>query len=171
MPNNLNIHSYRSFPHYGITITFFAIQLSKLVSVKTLLLLDCIENLCYEEIVWRQLELAFFGALTPVGALFNFGRIFMDAFTFGAIIGSILSGAVVGAVPAICGAIKHKVGLAIGGFFACLGASLLLGLILSVPTCAVFLFLIFKEKKSTENNSASTKSSNNHFIDNNLKIK
>ena len=70
MPNNLNIHSYRSFSRYGITITFFAIQLSKLVLVKTLLLLDCIENLCYEEIVWRQLELAFFGAVTPVAALF-----------------------------------------------------------------------------------------------------
>ena len=72
MPNNLNIHSYRSFSRYGITITFFAIQLSKLVLVKTLLLLDCIENLCYEEIVWRQLELAFFGAVTPVAALFIF---------------------------------------------------------------------------------------------------
>jgi len=43
-------------------MAFFAIQLSKLVLVKTLLLLDCIENLCYEEIVWRQLEFAFFGA-------------------------------------------------------------------------------------------------------------
>ena len=70
MPNNLNIHSYRSFSRYGLTIAFFAIQLSKLVLVKTLLLLDCIENLCYEEIVWRQLELAFFGAVTPVAALF-----------------------------------------------------------------------------------------------------
>ena len=60
------------FSRYGITIAFFAIQLSKLVLVKTLLLLDCIENLCYEEIVWRQLELAFFGALTSVGALFIF---------------------------------------------------------------------------------------------------
>ena len=70
MPNNLNIHSYRSFSLYGITIAFFAIQLSKHVLVKMLLLLDCIENLCYEEIVWRQLELAFFGALTSVGALF-----------------------------------------------------------------------------------------------------
>lgn len=74
----------------------------------------------------------------------------MSAFTFGAIIGSILSGALVGAVPAICGAIKHKVGLAIGGFFACLVASFLLGLILSVPTCAVFLFLIFKKPKTSE---------------------
>ena len=73
VPNNLNIHSYRSFSCYGITIAFFAMQLSKLVLVKTLLLLDCIENLCYEEIVWRQLELAFFGALTSVGALFVFG--------------------------------------------------------------------------------------------------
>lgn len=70
MPNNLNIHSYRSFSCYGVTIAFFAIQLSKLVLVKTLLLLDCIENLCYEEIVWRQLESAFFGAATPVAALF-----------------------------------------------------------------------------------------------------
>ena len=70
MPNNLNIHSYRSFSRYGITIAFFAIQLSKLVLVKTLLLLDCIENLCYEKIVWRQLGLAFFGAPTSVGALF-----------------------------------------------------------------------------------------------------
>ena len=72
MPNNLNIHSYRSFSRYGITIAFFAIQLSKLVFVKTQLLLDCIENLCYEEIVWRQLESAIFGALTSVGALFYF---------------------------------------------------------------------------------------------------
>ena len=71
MPNNLNIHSYRFF-RYRITITFFAIQLSKLVLVKTLLLLDCIENLCYEEIVWRQLELAFFSASASVGALFCF---------------------------------------------------------------------------------------------------
>ena len=69
----------------------------------------------------------------------------MDAYTLGAIIGAILSGAIVGAIPAICGAIKHKIGLAIGGFFACLVASFLLGLILSVPTCAVFLFLIFKK--------------------------
>ena len=72
MPNNLNIRSYRSFSRRGIAIAFFAIQLSKLVVVKMLLQLDCIENLCYEEIVWRQLELAFFGAATLVAALFIF---------------------------------------------------------------------------------------------------
>ena len=99
--------------------------------------------------VWRQSEFAFFGAYGfGCTHFFIFRRnIFMDSFTFGAIIGSILSGAVVGAVPAICGAIKHKIGLAIGGFFACLVGSLLLGLILSVPLCALFLFLIFKKNQ------------------------
>ena len=72
----------------------------------------------------------------------------MDAFTLGAIIGSILSGAIVGAIPAICGAVKHKVGLGILGFFFCLIASYLLGLILSIPVCAIFLFLIFKKKRT-----------------------
>ena len=75
----------------------------------------------------------------------------MDAFTFGAIIGSILVGGVTGAVPAICGAIKGKIKLAIGGFFACLAGGLLLGLILSVPLCALFLFLIFKKDKTAKN--------------------
>jgi hypothetical protein len=74
MPNNLNIHSYRSFSRYGISIAFFAIQLSKLVLVKTLLLLDCIENLCYEEIVWRQLEFAVFGAVNFGWRTFYFHR-------------------------------------------------------------------------------------------------
>lgn len=65
-----------------------------------------------------------------------------------AIIGAILSGAIIGAIPAVCGAVKQKIGLAIGGFFACLFASILLGMILSVPTCALFLFLIFRKPKS-----------------------
>ena len=72
LPSNLNIHSYRSFSHYGVAIAFFAIQLGKFVLVKTLLLLDCIDKLCYEEIVWRQLGSAFFGATASVVALFNF---------------------------------------------------------------------------------------------------
>ena len=69
-----------------------------------------------------------------------------------AMIGAIVGGVIVGAVPAICGAVKQKIGLAIGGFFACLGASIILGLILSIPTCAVFLFFIFKTPKKQEEN-------------------
>lgn len=34
-----------------------------------------------------------------------------------AMIGAIVGGVIVGAVPAICGAVKQKIGLAIGGFF------------------------------------------------------
>ena len=77
----------------------------------------------------------------------------MNEYLIGAIIGSLLSGALVGAVPAICGAIKHKLGLAIGGFFACLISSVLLGLILSLPICAVFLYLIFKKKDTNQENT------------------
>ena len=73
-----------------------------------------------------------------------------SAFTFGLIIGALFAGGIIGAIPAICGAIKHKIGLAIGGFFACLGAHFLLGFVLSIPMCAFFLFLIFKKPKTVE---------------------
>ena len=74
----------------------------------------------------------------------------MEAFAFGAIIGSLLVGGITGAVPAICGAVKGKIGLGIGGFFACLAAGLLLGLILAIPMCALFVFLIFKKDKKAQ---------------------
>ena len=68
-------------------------------------------------------------------------------FVLSAIIGSLISGAVVGAIPAICGAKKQKLKLGILGFFTCVICSFLLGLLLSVPACAVFLYLIFKPEK------------------------
>ena len=74
----------------------------------------------------------------------------MNSYMLGVIIGAIATGAVVGAVPAIAGAVKGKIGLAIGGFFACLAASVLLGMILSIPVCAVFMYLIFRDPKSDE---------------------
>ena len=72
----------------------------------------------------------------------------MDAFTLGAIIGSLITGAIIGAIPAICGAIKGKIQLALIGFFACLVSSFILGMILALPVCAVFLWLIFKKENS-----------------------
>ena len=54
----------------------------------------------------------------------------MDAYTLGRIIGSLLAGILIGAIPAICGAVKQKIGLAIGGFFACLVSAYILGMIL-----------------------------------------
>ena len=88
----------------------------------------------------------------------------MNEFMFGAIIGSIISGALIGAIPAICGAVKHKIGLAVAGFFSCLVASFILGMILAVPTCAVFMFFIFKKEKSSDNkeeNKENTNAENN----------
>lgn len=70
----------------------------------------------------------------------------MDAFTFGSIIGSLITGAIIGAIPAICGAIKGKIQLSITGFFACLLSSFILGMILALPVCAVFLWVIFKKE-------------------------
>ena len=66
------------------------------------------------------------------------------------ILGALIAGALIGAIPAICGAIKQKIGLAIGGFFACLLSGLLLGMILAIPVCAVFVFLIFKKPKQNK---------------------
>ncbi|MBQ1837539.1 MAG: hypothetical protein II131_03195 [Neisseriaceae bacterium] len=63
---------------------------------------------------------------------------------------ALVMGAVIGAIPAISGAVKGKIGLAIGGFFACVGANLVLGLLLSVPVCALFMFLIFKKPQESK---------------------
>lgn len=75
----------------------------------------------------------------------------MDGYTASVIIGALITGAIIGAIPAICGAIKQKLGLAVGGFFACLFSGLLLGMILAVPVCAVFLFLIFRKNNKSQN--------------------
>ena len=53
-----------------MSIAFFAIQLSNIVLVKTWLLLDCIANLYYEEIVWRQLGARVFRCVASVAHLF-----------------------------------------------------------------------------------------------------
>ena len=58
-------------------------------------------------------------------------------------------GGFLGLVPLICGLVKKRIGLAIGGFFACLGGGLLLGLILAVPMCVLFMVLIFVTKSKT----------------------
>ena len=70
----------------------------------------------------------------------------------GMILGSVVSGAIIGAIPAISGAVKGKLNLALGGFFACIVASFILGLFLSVPVCAIFMYLIFKKDKTEEKN-------------------
>ena len=70
------------------------------------------------------------------------------------ILGALIAGAVIGAVPAICGAIKGKIGLGIGGFFDCLVCGLILGMILAIPCCALFLFLIFRNNEKNGKDEA-----------------
>lgn len=69
----------------------------------------------------------------------------MTEYQLGVIIGSIIMGAIVGSIPAVTGIVKKKIGLAIGGFFACIVGNFLLGLFLSVPICIVFMFFILKK--------------------------
>ena len=69
----------------------------------------------------------------------------MDILSLAPIIGSLLAGLIVGAIPAICGAIRGRIGLAIVGFVACVVSAFLLGLLLAIPVCAIFLFLIFRK--------------------------
>ena len=78
-----------------------------------------------------------------------------DVYLFSAFIGAALVGLTLGAVPAICGAIKRKLGLALGGFFACFVSALLLGAILAIPVCALFLFFIFKKPKKRDDDEIS----------------
>lgn len=52
----------------------------------------------------------------------------MDDF-LGAVIGAVFIGAVFGIIPAMCGIIKGKIGLAVGGFFSCIIGSLLLNIV------------------------------------------
>ena len=66
------------------------------------------------------------------------------------IIGALLVGLITGAVPAICGAIKGKIGMGLIGFAACTVAGLILGLLLAIPVCAVFVYLIFKESSNSK---------------------
>ncbi len=63
---------------------------------------------------------------------------------------SFILGIILGTIIAVCGVIKQKIKLAIGGFFACVGASLLLGAILGIPIFCIFLHLILKKKKTDE---------------------
>lgn len=79
----------------------------------------------------------------------------MDAaYVWGVIIGCCLTGGILGAIPAICGAVKGKIKLGLFGFFSCLFAAFLLGLLLTVPVCAIFVYFICKKDKPKTSNES-----------------
>lgn len=63
------------------------------------------------------------------------------------ILGAVVVGIITGLIPCITGFKKGKIGLAIGGFFACVVGGLILGLILAIPLCVLFMYLIQKSPK------------------------
>lgn len=72
----------------------------------------------------------------------NYDSVYLVA----SIIGALAVGFAFGLVPLICGLVKKRVGLAIGGFAACLVGGFILGLILALPMCVLFTVLIFVTK-------------------------
>lgn len=85
------------------------------------------------------------------------------AYEMGVIIGALVGGAIIGAVPAFIGAKKGKLALGLIGFVCCVIASFLLGMILSIPVCAIFIFLINKGSNKNNNNNNNNQYNNNDF--------
>ena len=82
----------------------------------------------------------------------------MDVARLISLVRTLFSGVIVGAIPAVWGIKREQKILAIAGFFACLVAHFILGGLLSIPVCALFLCLIFKNSRSHKNNNDDTKS-------------
>lgn len=61
------------------------------------------------------------------------------------VLGALGMGLIIGAIPAIAGGIKGKLAVGFGGFVACVIGSLILGMILSIPLCALFMYVIFQK--------------------------
>ncbi len=71
----------------------------------------------------------------------------MSPFNSGVVIGALLVGVVCGIAPLVMGIRRDQLSLGLGGFAACVVAGFLFGLLLAVPTCGVFVWLILREEK------------------------
>ena len=61
------------------------------------------------------------------------------------VVSALLVGLTIGAIPAVAGAVKGKLGPGLGGFVACMSSGLLPGILLAIPVCVVFMYLIYKK--------------------------
>ena len=77
-------------------------------------------------------------------------------YIIGAFAGAFVVGAAIGAIPLVLGLKKGKKGLAIGGFAACAVSGIILGLLLAIPVCILFVVLILtlKDNNTDAGNSA-----------------
>lgn len=83
------------------------------------------------------------------------GLMMSSGYGFGLLLGALLMGAAVGAVPMIVGYKKDKKGLGIAGLVCCTVGSLFLGLLLSVPFCVIFTVIIVVTAKKAEKEKSS----------------
>ena len=58
------------------------------------------------------------------------------------VLGALLSGLIIGAIPLFYGAFRQKLALGVSGFILCIISALILGAILALPVAAIFVFLI-----------------------------
>ena len=65
-----------------------------------------------------------------------------DAFAVGVLIGALVVGVLCGLWPLNAGFKKGRPGVGIAGFFACLGAGFVLGILLALPTAIIFRLVI-----------------------------
>ena len=63
-------------------------------------------------------------------------------------ISALITGAMIGAVPLMCGLMNGKKNLGIIGFFVCLAAYWMVGLFFALIACLIFVYFILKEKKA-----------------------
>lgn len=83
------------------------------------------------------------------------GLIMSSGYGFGLLLGALLMGAALGAIPMIVGYKKDKKGLGIAGLVCCTVGSLFFGLLLSVPFCVVFTVIIVVTAKNTAKEKSS----------------
>jgi len=65
-----------------------------------------------------------------------------DAFAIGVVIGALFVGVLCGLWPLSAGIKKGRPGVGIAGFFTCLGAGFVLGILLALPTAIIFRLVI-----------------------------
>jgi hypothetical protein len=73
----------------------------------------------------------------------------MDFLT-SAFISSLVVGLICGAIPLIIGAAKNQLGLGFLALIVCTISGFILGLLLAVPACGLFIWLIFNASRQQE---------------------
>jgi hypothetical protein len=67
---------------------------------------------------------------------------------FWVLMGALIVGIIIGAIPGFFGAMRGKIGLGLLGFVYCVVSGLALGALLAIPVAIVFVYFIQKNKQT-----------------------